>query len=66
MSNRLQLKAKVGDIETYVNADGTVESLEACPAHFVCAGCVHYYGGSAATTCLQMSTCVGIIWREAV
>ena len=66
MTNKFQHKAKIGDIETYVNKDGSVEELQACPAHHICEGCVHYYGNTVDRTCNQMSTCDGIIWREAV
>lgn len=66
MNNKFQHKAKVGDIETYVNADGSVEALQACPAHLICDGCVHYHGDTGVHTCGQMSTCDEIIWKEAV
>lgn len=66
MNNKLQPKAKIGDIETYVNKDGSVEVLQAYPAHCICAGCVHYYADTGDLTCGQMSTCDGIIWKEAV
>ena len=66
MNNKFQHKAEIGAIETYVNKDGSVEELQAYPAHCMCDGCVHYYGETATHTCAQMSTCEDIIWKEAV
>lgn len=57
--------AKVGDIETYTNKDGTGAQLQACQATGLCGGCVHHYENDS-VPCLQMSHCADIIWKEVV
>lgn len=62
------MTAKVGDIEVYVNSDGTNITLEACPCEGAggCDGCVHFYGGERVDPCQQMSGCYALIWKEAI